>query len=211
MLCVSCQLLGPLLVYEFLGPWLPGGLLGCAEPVGVVVAAPSHPAVTASEAGQQKRLLLLDTDWQQLGSIPISIGRKYFSLATPAAATNAAVSTSHTIPPSAAATAGGEDPAAANLTPDRSSSSAGSESDQDPMLGLPATEAAGRGVLQLDVGHIQQLLAEGALQAGDLVHLRAEQDDSSEGDIAQVVKVLTDKGGLWWWWWCNAEGGWTRT
>lgn len=151
-------------------------------------------AVTASEAGQQKRLLLLDTDWQQLDSIPISVGRKYFSLATPAAATNAAVSTGPAAAGRpAAAAAGAEDGATSS-----SSITEGSESDQDPFLGLPATEAAaGSGVLQLDVGHIQQLLAEGALQAGDLVHLRAEQDDSSEADVMHVVKVLTDRGG-----WC---------
>jgi hypothetical protein len=151
----------------------------------LLLLLPCCLAVTASEAGQQKRLLLLDTNWQQVDSIPINIGCKYFSLSTPAAATNAAISssTTHTLPAASA-----EDGTSSDIRE-------GSESDQDPYLGLPATEAADSGVLQLDVGYIQQMLAEGAMQAGDLVHLKAEQDDSSEAQLMQVAKVLTEKGG----------------
>jgi hypothetical protein len=57
--------------------------------------------------------------------------------------------------------------------------------------------------LQLDVGYIQQVLAEGGVQAGDLVHLKAEQDDSSEAELMQVVKVLADKGRL-----CSVPASW---
>jgi hypothetical protein len=138
--------------------------------------------VTASEAGQQKRLLLLDTNWQQVDSIPISIGRKYFSLSTPAAATNAAVSSSTSN--TTAAAAGDGDGIGGN----------GSESDQDPGLNGAAALAAGTGVLQLNVGLIEQLMREGALRSGDLVRVRAELDDSSEVEVMQAVKVLAGKG-----------------
>lgn len=142
--------------------------------------------MTASEAGQQKRLLLLDTNWQQVDSIPISIGRKYFSLSTPAAATNAAISSSNNT--TAAAAAGGGYSIGGN----------GSESDQDPNLDGLEAQAAGAGVLQLDVGVIEQLMREGALRSGDLVHVRAEQDDSSEAEVMQVVRALADKGARYW-------------
>lgn len=144
------------------------------------LAAAAVAAVTASEAGQQKRLLLLDTNWQQVESIPINIGRKYYSLSTPAAAANAATSSS----------AGSGAAAAA----DRDTSD-GSESDQDPALDAPAAEAAAAGVLQLNVEAIQGLLSEGVLRRGDLVHLRADQEDRSEAEVQQVTQALKNQGG----------------
>lgn len=153
-------------------------------PTLAAAAAAVAVTVTASEAGQQKRLLLLDTNWQQVDSIPINIGRKHYSLSTPAAAANAASSCSSSAGSSAAA-------AAADL---RDTPSNGSESDQDPTLDAPAAEAAAAGVLQLDVEAIQRLLSEGVLRRGDLVHLRADQEDSSEAEMQQVTQALKDQG-----------------
>lgn len=43
-------------------------------------------AVSRSEAGQQKELLVLDSNWQELERIPLDVGPRHFALssATPA-------------------------------------------------------------------------------------------------------------------------------
>ncbi len=38
--------------------------------------------VSRSEAGQQKALLVLDTDWRELERIPLDLGARHFSLAS---------------------------------------------------------------------------------------------------------------------------------
>lgn len=38
--------------------------------------------VSRSEAGQQKALLVLDTEWRELERIPLDLGARHFSLAS---------------------------------------------------------------------------------------------------------------------------------
>jgi hypothetical protein len=142
-------------------------------------------AVTASEAGQQKRLLLLDNDWQAVDSIPINIGRKYYRVSTPAAASNAGlVGTSSTL---AAA------PAEKNDRDVEGSDQQGTATEAAEAAAAAAAAAA-RGVLPMDVGAVQAMLSSGELQAGSLVHVQAEQDDGSESDVQQLVQMLRDNG-----------------
>jgi hypothetical protein len=150
--------------------------------------------VTASEAGQQKRLLLLDNDWQAVDSIPINIGRKYYRVSTPAAASNAGLASTSSV-------------GAADVTP--KSDVAETKSDQGVLEGQQPTEAAeaaaaeaaaaaaaaaARGVLPMDLGAVKVMLSSGELQAGSLVHVQAEQDDGSESDVQQLVQMLRDNG-----------------
>jgi len=37
-------------------------------------------AVSRSEAGQQKELLVLDSDWQEIERIPLDLGPRHFAL-----------------------------------------------------------------------------------------------------------------------------------
>lgn len=45
-----------------------------------------HGAVSRSESGQQKALLLLDAAWQEVERIPLDVGARHFSLASAAPA-----------------------------------------------------------------------------------------------------------------------------
>lgn len=42
--------------------------------------APSAIAVSRSEEGQQKRLLVLDADWQQQEEIPLDFGQRFWTM-----------------------------------------------------------------------------------------------------------------------------------
>lgn len=137
---------------------------------------PLSPTVTASEAGQQKRLLLLDTDWQQLDSIPIDIGRRYFNLATHAAAAAAAAAA-----PAPGSNAAVADSNAADGSADGDTAVTSTDTGSDQDLDLSSAAAGeggghGGGSMLLDVGAVQQLVAAGAVRPGDVVQVNEQQE-----------------------------------
>jgi hypothetical protein len=52
-------------------------------PIVDVEAAPPPSAVSRSEEGQQKELLLLDSNYQVLSTIPLDLGPRHFTADTP--------------------------------------------------------------------------------------------------------------------------------
>ncbi|KAF8071319.1 hypothetical protein HT031_001402 [Scenedesmus sp. PABB004] len=129
--------------------------------------------VTSSEAGQQKRLLLLDEHWQAAGEVPLDVGRRFFTLSAPGASSGGASVTA------------GSDSDADAVGGALSDAASGSEGEGG---GVPGS---GGGGLALSPGAVGELLASGALRRGDVAHLRAEAED---GALLEVQRLLAAEG-----------------
>jgi hypothetical protein len=133
--------------------------------------------VTSSEAGQQKRLLLLDTDWQEVESIPIDVGRRFFHVATPAAAAAAAASNGSAASTGAAA------------------ATSSSDAELEPPNVADGSSSGEGGPLLLDAAAMQRLVAGGGIRRGDVLHLRVEQGDAHEEELTDVLQLMSQQGG----------------
>jgi hypothetical protein len=141
-------------------------------------------AVSASEAGQQKRLLLLDQDWQQVGEVPLDLGRRFFTFAAPG--TDATISSNGSSSKDGlAATSDGSssDSDSAAAAPTAADNDTSDTTDPGEVV-FSATGPGGLVSLSPEV--IEGLLQQGQLRQGDVVVLRAA-DDNAELQTAQKL------------------------
>jgi hypothetical protein len=135
--------------------------------------------VSASEAGQQKRLLLLDNDWQQVGEVPLDLGRRFFTFAAPG--TDGTISSKDGVAAAADGSSSDSDTAAA----DPAAADNDTSDTTDP--GEVVFSATGPGgLVSLSPEVIEGLLQQGQLRRGDVVVLRAA-DDNEELQTAQKL------------------------
>jgi hypothetical protein len=148
--------------------------------------------VSAAEAGQRKRLLLLDAAWQEAGDVAICEGRRFTRLTAvdsldpqvddddAGAAITAATNTT-----AAAVT----DPAAPVVGGDGTLSSSSPLGQQGTLSGSVINGVSN--TLPLSMATVDALLAEGELRTGDVVQLRG-----AEGDVVleAVRRRLQDAG-----------------
>ena len=87
LLVVSPQILFVLIILKlFLGSKYPKHIKFSFENKGMFENSDGRVAVSFSEAAQEKRVLLLDENFQELQSIPIQIGRRHHNLSLAEAA-----------------------------------------------------------------------------------------------------------------------------
>jgi hypothetical protein len=139
--------------------------------------------VSASEAGQQKRLLLLDQDWQQVGEVPLDLGRRFFTFAAPGTDTTIRSSNNISKDGVAAASNGSSDSDSAAADPAAADSDTSDTTDAGEVV-FSATGPGGLVSLSPEV--IEGLLQQGQLRRGDVVVLRAA-DDIEELQTAQKM------------------------
>lgn len=130
--------------------------------------------MTASEAGQQKRLLLLDNSWQQTGEIPLDIGRRFFTFSAPGSS-EIAVAAADQADSAVVADASGT-----------TTDTVDAEGSAGAGLGLP-----GYGGYLLSPDVVQGLVAKGALRRGDVAQLKAVEENE---ELQQVQKMLQETG-----------------
>jgi hypothetical protein len=149
----------------------------------------SH-AVSASEAGQQKRLLLLDSNWQQVGEVPLDLGRRFFTFAAPGTTAPSSRGKTDSIIAAADGSSIESEPAAASTAEGRiSDTSDTSDTTDSGQVVFSATGPGGLVSLSPDV--IQGLVQQGQLRQGDVVVLRAEEDNE---ELQAAQKLLHKHG-----------------
>jgi hypothetical protein len=156
-------------------------------------------AVSASEAGQQKRLLLLDQDWQQTGEVPLDLGRRFFTFAAPGTDLTTTSSSSSKDSPSVASdgsSSSDSDSAAAAANGANSETSDTTDSGE-----VVFSATAPGGLVSLSPEVVQGLLQQGQLRRGDVVVLRAAE---ATEELQTAQKLLHKHGkykqtALWIW------------
>jgi hypothetical protein len=170
------------------------------------------PAVSRSEQGQQKRLLLLDANWKHVEDIPLDIGRRFFTLTPP----SLAMGTSHAAVAAAAPwklagvpsilnnrsqqdqVAGLQEASVLSLSPLLSDSTvpdavngtgAAAEAQGGPTDSADA--AAGSAAAQ---GHLAALWEQGVLRTGDHVKLVLPVSDVTP-EAEQLQRQFSERGG----------------
>jgi hypothetical protein len=139
-------------------------------------------AVSASEAGQQKRLLLLDNDWQQVGEVPLDVGRRFFTFAAPGT-NNITNSKDNSIAGADGSSSESDSAAAAGVTSDASDTSDITDSGE-----VDFSAASPGGLVSLSPEVVQGLIRQGQLRRGDVVLLRAAEENEELHAAQQLLK-----------------------